>query len=65
MKRQPQKWRGDMDLGKHAAFIWASYGIVLVALAGLIAWLIYDGLRLGRRLKDLEDRGVTRRSRRT
>lgn len=53
-----------MDLGKHAVFIWSSYGVVLVALTGLVAWLIYDGMRLSRRLDDLEARGVTRRSRR-
>ncbi len=50
------------DLGKHAVFIWSSYGVVVVVLAGLIAWLISDGARLRRRLGDLEARGVRRRS---
>jgi heme exporter protein D len=50
------------DLGKHAVFIWSSYGVVVVVLAGLIAWLISDGARLRRRLADLEARGVRRRS---
>jgi heme exporter protein D len=51
-----------MNLGPHAAFIWASYGIVAVALAGLIGWLRYDAARLQRRLDALEARGVRRRS---
>ena len=51
------------DLGKHAVFIWSSYGVVLVVLAALVAWLINDGLRLRRRLAELEAQGVTRRSR--
>lgn len=50
------------DLGKHAVFIWSSYAIVVIVLAGLIAWLISDGGRLKRRLADLEARGVRRRS---
>ena len=52
-----------LDLGKHAVFIWSSYGIVIVVLAGLVGWLISDGLRLRRRLAELEAQGVTRRSR--
>jgi heme exporter protein D len=51
-----------LDLGKHAVFIWSSYAIVVVVLAGLVAWLIGDGGRLKRRLEDLEARGVRRRS---
>ena len=52
-----------IDLGKHAVFIWSSYGIVAVVLAALIAWLIGDGRRLKRRLAELDAQGVTRRSR--
>ena len=51
-----------MDLGKHAVFIWSSYGVVIVVLAGLVGWLISDGLRLKRRLAELEAQGVSRRS---
>ncbi|MEZ5844421.1 MAG: heme exporter protein CcmD [Hyphomicrobiaceae bacterium] len=51
-----------IDLGKHAVFIWASYGATTVVLAGLVAWLIADGRRLERALRDLEARGVRRRS---
>ena len=51
-----------LDLGKHAVFIWSSYGIVVVVLAALINWLIGEGARLKRRLDDIEARGVRRRS---
>lgn len=54
-----------MDLGPHAAFIWASYVIYALVLVALIAWLLWDGRRLKARLADLEARGVTRRSRAT
>lgn len=53
-----------MDLGPHAAYIWASYVVVAVVLAGLIGWLIFDGRRQQRLLDELEARGVRRRSRR-
>lgn len=53
-----------MDLGPHAAFIWASYAAVALVLIGLIAWLLLDGRRQRRLLEDLESRGVRRRSRR-
>lgn len=52
-----------IDLGPHAAFIWASYAIYAVVLAGVIGWLVWDGARLRARLADLEARGVSRRSR--
>lgn len=51
-----------MDLGPHAAFIWASYAIVGLVLAGLIAWLSLDGRRQQRLIDELEARGVRRRS---
>ena len=51
-----------MDLGKHAAFIWASYGAVLVVVSGLLLWLWLDGRRHRAALADLERRGVRRRS---
>jgi heme exporter protein D len=51
-----------MSLGPHAAFIWFSYLVVAVAVAGLIAWLVMDGRRYTRRLAELEARGVRRRS---
>ncbi len=51
-----------MDLGQHAAFIWASYAAVALTLAGLIGWLVMDGRRQMAALKDLEARGVKRRT---
>jgi heme exporter protein D len=51
-----------MNLGPHAGFIWASYGVVALALAGLIGWLVFDGRRLQRQLDALDARGVRRRS---
>ena len=51
-----------MDLGPHAAFIWASYAIFAVVIVTLIGWLLIDGRRQAARLADLESRGVKRRS---
>jgi heme exporter protein D len=53
-----------MDLGPHAAFIWAAYAAVAVALAALTAWLLFDGRRQQHLVDELEARGVRRRSRR-
>lgn len=51
-----------MDLGQHAAFVWASYAIVAAVLATLITWLLFDGRRQKRLIDELEARGVRRRS---
>jgi heme exporter protein D len=51
-----------VDLGPHAAFIWSAYGVTVLALAGLIAWLVADGRAQERRLAGLAARGVRRRS---
>jgi heme exporter protein D len=50
-----------MDLGPHAAYIWASYAVVAIVLAGLVAWLIADGRHQQRLLDELDARGVKRR----
>jgi heme exporter protein D len=50
------------DLGPHAAFIWASYAAVAIVIGALIVWLVADGARYRRQLRDLEARGVRRRS---
>jgi len=52
-----------MDLGPHAAFIWAAYAAVVVVLAALIAWLALDGRRQQQLIDEFEARGVRRRSR--
>lgn len=51
-----------LDLGKHAVFIWASYGAVAVVLLCIIGWLIAEGRRHQRSLAELEASGVRRRS---
>jgi heme exporter protein D len=51
-----------MDLGPHAAFVWTAYAAVAAVLAGLIAWLVFDGRRQQRLIDELEARGVRRRS---
>lgn len=51
-----------VDLGPHAAFIWASYAAAGLVLGALMAWLFFDGRRQRRRLAELEARGHGRRS---
>lgn len=51
-----------MDLGPHAAFIWASYGAFALIIGLLILWILLDGWRQARALADAERRGLTRRS---
>ena len=51
-----------MDLGPNAAFVWAAYAAFARVIAALLLWLFADGKRQQRRLKELEARGVTRRS---
>jgi heme exporter protein D len=51
-----------MDLGPHAAFIWAAYGAVALVLAALGLWLLLDGRRQRQLIEELEARGVRRRS---
>ena len=51
-----------IDLGPHAVFVWASYGIVGLVLALVIAWLVADGRRQAQLIETLEGRGVRRRS---
>jgi heme exporter protein D len=51
-----------MDLGPHAAFILASYGVVAIALAALVGWLVLDGRRQQRLIDAFEARGIRRRS---
>jgi heme exporter protein D len=53
-----------MSLGPHADFIVAAYAVTLFVVAALIAWVLLDYSAQRRILGDLEERGVTRRSRR-
>ena len=54
-----------MNLGPHADFIIASYAVTLFVIGSLVAWIMFDYSAQRRILGDLEDQGVTRRSRRT
>jgi heme exporter protein D len=54
-----------MNLGPHADFIVAAYAVTAFVLAALIAWIVLDYSSQRRILGDLEDSGVTRRSRRS
>jgi heme exporter protein D len=51
-----------MDLGPHVAAILASYGLAVLTVAGLIAWIVLDHRLQARDLAALEARGVRRRS---
>jgi heme exporter protein D len=51
-----------MNLGQHANFIVAAYAIAAAVVVVLIAWVIVDHRRQRAILRDLEARGVTRRS---
>jgi heme exporter protein D len=50
------------DLGPHAGFILAAYGLALAVLGALVAWVVTDHRVQRRRLAELEGRGVRRRS---
>jgi heme exporter protein D len=52
-----------MSFGPHADFIIASYALTAFVVAALIAWVVLDHLAQRRMLGELEERGVTRRSR--
>jgi heme exporter protein D len=52
-----------MSLGPHADFIIASYALTAFVVAALIAWVVLDYSQQRRILGDLEERGMSRRSR--
>ena len=51
-----------MSLGPYASFIVWSYLLVALVVVILIGWISLDYRRQKARLRDLEARGVTRRS---
>jgi heme exporter protein D len=51
-----------MNLGQHANFIVGAYAIAAAVVVLLIGWVIVDHRRQRAILRDLEARGVTRRS---
>jgi heme exporter protein D len=54
-----------MALGPYASFIVTSYALVAAVVLMLIVWTMVDYRRQQTRLRELEARGVTRRSGRT
>ena len=54
-----------MNLGPHASFIVTAYVLTAIVVAALIAWVVFDYIVQRRTLGDLEQRGVSRRSRRS
>lgn len=51
-----------MALGPYASFILTSYLLAAAVVALLIGWIALDYRSQTRRLRDLEQRGVVRRS---
>ena len=51
-----------MNLGPHAGFIVAAYGIALLVVLALIAWIALDYRAQRRQVASLESQGMTRRS---
>ena len=51
-----------MELGPHAAFIVGSYAAAALIVLALVGWVILDHRAQTRHLRDLEARGVSRRS---
>ncbi|MCK7612313.1 heme exporter protein CcmD [Roseibium sediminicola] len=49
-----------MDLGPHAGFIIASYGLCLATVIGLIAWVHIDKANQEKALKELAAQGISR-----
>jgi heme exporter protein D len=50
------------DLGPHAVFIWAAYGVTFLAVAALVVVIVVDDHRQRQLLAELERQGITRRS---
>ena len=50
------------DLGPHAIFIYAAYGVAFVELAALTFFTVEDDRKQRRILDDLERKGIGRRS---
>jgi len=46
----------------HAAYVFAAYAITVIAIGGLIGWILIDQRARRREIADLEAAGVRRRS---
>jgi heme exporter protein D len=53
-----------MTFAQEAGFIVAAYAMTLFVIAALIAWVVLDYSSQRRVLGEMEEQGVTRRSRR-
>jgi heme exporter protein D len=51
-----------LDLGPHASFIIAAYGVTFVAVAALVLATLEDDRKQRRKLAELERLGIRRRS---
>lgn len=51
-----------MNLGPYATFILLAYAVAVAIVSGMISWVLADYRAQRRILRDLEGRGVTRRS---
>lgn len=51
-----------LDLGPHAAFIFAAYGVTFVAGAALALFIVGDDRKQRRLIAELERKGIRRRS---
>lgn len=51
-----------MSFGPYGSFIVTSYLLVTLVVGSLIAWILIDYRNQRRRLRELEQSGVTRRS---
>jgi heme exporter protein D len=51
-----------MSLGPYASFIVTSYLAAAIVVALLIGWIAFDYRSQKQRLRELEERGVSRRS---
>ena len=54
-----------MSFAQEATFIIAAYAVTAFVVAAMIAWVVLDHSAQRRLLGDLEEQGVTRRSRRS
>lgn len=48
--------------GNYASFIVSAYALTALSVAALIVWVVADYRRQRNMLRDLESRGITRRS---
>jgi heme exporter protein D len=49
-------------LGPHAGFILAAYAASALIVLAVLGWILVDGVSLRRQMRDLEARGIRRRS---